>query len=328
MPDRRRQSTANPCAARRFALVLACALVAGCGTTRLSDSSRTANEQLLISSAVDRAVGSMRFEHLSGHDVFFDPQYLKGAVDENYIVSTIRQQLLASGCYLKERREDAQVVVEARAGAVGTNRHDLLIGIPQVNLPSAVGVVGAPSVIPEIPFAKSTDQKGVAKISVFAYKRETGEPIWQSGAYPMVASAHDTWVLGAGPFQRGTIYEGTRFAGSRLRGPFRSRKQAEPQPPPEVGVPVAAEVVFTPRGNATAANPGNDETAGRSTPLPVHPAAASEAISPPGNLPAIPQILRPPPPTADGEGSSLLPLPGHGPLGRFFHDDSDTSGGL
>jgi hypothetical protein len=116
--------------------------------------------------------------------------------------------MLASQVTLCEKKDEADYVVEARAGAVGTSRHDLLYGIPATNLPSLSPIPGTPSQIPEIPFAKRTDQMGVAKLAVFAYDRETGERVWQSGMSRVVSNAKDLWLLGAGPFQRGTIYSG------------------------------------------------------------------------------------------------------------------------
>jgi hypothetical protein len=77
-------------------------------------------------------------------------------------------------------------------------------------------VPGQPSAIPEIPFAKKTDQEAVAKIAVFAYNRETGQPLWQSGLVQARSTSKDMWLLGAGPFQRGTIRKGTEFAGEHL----------------------------------------------------------------------------------------------------------------
>lgn len=192
----------------------------GCGTTRMSDTLRTGTEQLLLSAAIDRSVNQMDFDVLAGKDVYFDHQYLKGVSDEGYIVSSIRQRLLAEGVFLKSLRDEATYVVEARAGAVGTNRQDVLIGIPQTSLPAGALAAGVPSVIPEIPFAKKTQQKGVAKIAVFAYNQVTGQALWQSGVTPITADARDTWVLGTGPYQRGSIYNGSSFLGQRMMWPW------------------------------------------------------------------------------------------------------------
>lgn len=183
----------------------------GCGTTRLTDTQRTATEQLLISNAIDTSVSQLDFTPLAGKKVYFDPQYLEGTVDRGYLVSSIRQHLLASGCLLQEDRGNAHYVVEARAGAVGTDRHSLLIGVPAMNVPAVVP--GQPSQIPEIPFAKKTDQRGAAKIAVFAYNRNTGQPVLQTGTLQAMSSAKDVWVLGAGPFRNGSIRKKTEFAG-------------------------------------------------------------------------------------------------------------------
>ena len=148
--------------------------ILGCGTTRSSDTARTATEQLLISDAVDRAIQSVSFAPLAGQTVYLDDSKLSDVVDKNYIVSTLRQHMLASGCILRDTRDQADFVVEARAGAVGTDRNDLLFGIPATNVPQILPVQGVPAAIPEVPLAKRRDQRGVAKISMFAYQRQTG----------------------------------------------------------------------------------------------------------------------------------------------------------
>lgn len=194
-----------------------CPLLSGCGTTRSTDSARTATEQLLITDAIDDAVAQLNLDVLSGREVYFDSQYLEGAVDKHYMVSSLRQHLLASGCILKENRDDATYVVEARSGAVGTDRHDVMIGVPSVNMPTFLpSPVALPASIPEIPLAKNTKQRGVVKLAVFAYNRETGRRVWQSGIEPVSSFAKDSWVLGAGPFRKSTINDGTSFVGDSI----------------------------------------------------------------------------------------------------------------
>jgi hypothetical protein len=191
--------------------------LAGCGSTRTSNTARTATEQMLISDAIDRTADSLDFGPLAGQTVYFDDRHLTDVVDRGYLVSSLRQRLLASGCILKDHREEAAFVVEPRAGAVGTDHHDLLFGIPALQMPQVPLAPALPAAIPEIPFAKRRDQRGVAKVAVFAYRRDTGEPVWQSGIAMNESTANDIWVFGAGPFQRGTIYDRARFAGARLR---------------------------------------------------------------------------------------------------------------
>jgi hypothetical protein len=202
----------------------------GCGTTRWTDTSRTVTEQLLISNAVDQAVDHLDFSVLEGKTVYIDHQYLDATVvDKGYLISTLRQHALACGCLLQDDRTKADYVVEVRSGGIGTDRHDLLFGLPSFNLPAflILGTPGAPpqAVTPEIALAKRTKQLGTAKIAVFAYNRSSGRPVWQSGVRQASGFAKHVWVMGAGPFQRGTIRDGTRFAGDPIG--FDSTESAE-----------------------------------------------------------------------------------------------------
>lgn len=239
-------------------MALGAALLSGCGTTKWSDTGRTATEQLLISTAVDKAINEINFEPLAGKSVFFDSQYVQGVTDEHYVVGSLLQQMLSHGCALKETRDQADYIVVARAGAVGTNRHDVMVGVPSINLPVVGAMAGVPSSIPEIPFAKTTEQQGVAKIALFAYNRKSGRAVWQSGVFPVASYAKDSWILGAGPFQRGSIYDGTRFAGSRLIKPFRAKPDEASNKPK---IPITAEVVFEePASLAESSAPAEGQT--------------------------------------------------------------------
>jgi hypothetical protein len=207
------------CRGRRPAgvgLLIGLAAIAGCGTTRSTDSTRAASEMLLVSQAVDNAVAKIDFSPLEGQLVYLDVSGLdKDASDRGYLVSVIRQQLLAAGALLQEERFRSLYIVEVRSGAMGTDRHSLLVGTPAVTLPGVVPGLPLTS-IPEIALMKKSDQRGVAKIGVFAYNRITGRALWQSGTVEAESRAHDTWVFGAGPFSRGTIRRRTELAGAPL----------------------------------------------------------------------------------------------------------------
>ena len=224
----------------------------GCGTTRMSDTQRTATEQLLISSAVDQAVSQIDFHWLAGKSVYFDPQYLDGTVDRGYVISSLRQQLLASACILQEDRTKAAYVVEARSGCIGTNRHSLLIGVPQMTVPTFVP--GQPSQIPEIPLAKKNDEQGAAKLAVFAYNRLTGQRVWQSGTVEATSDARDMWIAGLGPFRNGTIAHGTELAGEELSLPLHrddkdARERRRKDIPPVTSAATWREPPVRPAGN-------------------------------------------------------------------------------
>ena len=63
---------------------------------------------------------------------------------------------------------------------------------------------------------EKNDQRGVAKVAVFAYSRITGRALWQSGTVEATSRANDVWVFGAGPFSRGSIRKRPELAGEPL----------------------------------------------------------------------------------------------------------------
>ena len=202
-------------------LVLFCAiLMTGCGTT----TKRVATEQLLVSNAIDEAVAQIDFSELAGAKIYLDDTYLKddkqaGIVNTNYVTSSLRQQLTAAGCQIFDSQKEVDIIVEPRVGAMGTDGHNVTYGIPKTGGLSAAAsaLSGSPiGAIPEISFAQTNAQSGIAKVVVFAYDRETRRPIWQSGTAKAESNSTSTWVLGAGPFQKGTVYNSTRFAGREI----------------------------------------------------------------------------------------------------------------
>ncbi|MDR0327955.1 MAG: hypothetical protein LBI05_06650 [Planctomycetaceae bacterium] len=194
-----------------------CALFAfGCGTTKWSDTTRTGTEQLLISNAIDRVITDIDFSPMRHRKCFLNTSAITQMTDHDYLGMTIRQHLATAGAILAPSELEADYIVEVRAGAIGTDRDDVLVGIPQTTLPALPASQYSAATIPEIPFIKRTRQRGVAKIALFAYNKTTGQPVWVSGNNQGESTARNLWFLGTGPLTRGTIYSETTFAGNAL----------------------------------------------------------------------------------------------------------------
>lgn len=206
-------------------------------------------EQLLLSDAVDMAVAQLDFSQFRGKQVYLDTTYLQSIkgdcfVNAPYITSALRQQLTAAGGLMQDTRETASIIVEPRVGALGANGHEIIYGIPRNNFLNAAStlVPNAPPVpaLPEISVARTDAHSGIAKVMVFAYDRETREPIWQSGVARAESTSRSSWILGAGPVQKGSVHNGTRFAG----GSFNTKRFAFHDAAP--GVPYSQPFVFEP----------------------------------------------------------------------------------
>ena len=210
---------------------------AGCGTA----IQRNGTEQLLLSDSVDRAIDQLDLSPLAGRKIFLETEYMKTFkgnnvfINSDYIISALRQKLTTTGCHIQVTRAEADYVLEARVGALGTDTMEVTYGIPSSNGigAAATALSGVPAVpsLPEISVGKRNGAMGISKIVVFAYHRDTGVPVWQSGAAIARSDARDSWVLGVGPLTRGTVYDGTRFAGNKINSPF-EKKSAHPPAKP------------------------------------------------------------------------------------------------
>lgn len=179
-------------------LLVPAALLSGCTTTRTSDTSRTAMEQLLISNAVDQTLGKTTLPPVDGRTVFIEEKYLD-SVDKGYVVGRLRQKLLNEGALLVDKKEDSEITVELCSGGIGTDNVSSFVGMPGLAVP------GVPVELPEIRLYEKASQFGTAKIGVVAYATGNGQLIYNGGA-PLARADDSRWSLfGIGPFQQGTV---------------------------------------------------------------------------------------------------------------------------
>lgn len=162
---------------RTAMLFLFAALTLGaCSTERETAPARTATEQLLVSSAADRAAARLALAIPSGKKVFVDASYFEGT-DSKYAVAAIRDSLLNKRVALVDKREAADAVVELRAGALSIDESETLVGIRSFDIP--VPLAG-PLKLPEIALFKRTERKGVARFAATSYGTDDGRLIASS----------------------------------------------------------------------------------------------------------------------------------------------------
>lgn len=172
-------------------MLLTAVLTAGCSTTVIRDTQpvRTATEQLLISTAADRAAEKLSFKLFPGARVFLDTQNVDSyATDTKYVIGLVAKRLLQQGYRLMPKREDAEKIVEIRLGALSINdvKHRYL-GLPSLFLPVPLaGTVGTP----EINIIMKQEQKGLAKIAANVYDAKDGR--WQDSTDSLYGVSHLT----------------------------------------------------------------------------------------------------------------------------------------
>jgi hypothetical protein len=167
--------------------IAACLGLGACTTERASVPLRTASEQLLISTAADRAASELSLAIPRNTKVFIDRQYFQG-YDDGYALNAIRTQFLRQGLAVVDDRKDAEAVVTVASGALSTDEKALLIGIPALQVPFFP--IGTSVSVPEIALFKTAQDKGVAKFVATGYDAKSGKLIATSD--PQYGIAHQT----------------------------------------------------------------------------------------------------------------------------------------
>ena len=158
-----------------------------CTTIRTTDPARTATEQLLVSTAADRAAEKLTLAPLkAAGKVYVDASQFDG-VDSKYAIAAIREHFLRQGLALTDDVKAADAVVQIRAGALSIDRDSLLIGVPKLALPLPLtGTVATP----EIAFFCRERQTGIAKFAATGYNVASGTLLAATG--PQVETSHKT----------------------------------------------------------------------------------------------------------------------------------------
>jgi hypothetical protein len=128
-----------------LAILLALPLAAGCvGEIRATTTTRTSTEQLLISTAAERAIARFAAveKELKGKRVVIDDSRYE-SYDKPYVVGALRHYLSEHGARLEtlgpgQAAKDLPIpdrVVEVRNGGLGINDKSWGLGIPSFPLP-------------------------------------------------------------------------------------------------------------------------------------------------------------------------------------------------
>jgi len=173
----------NPLFRARVWLFVLLPAISGCLQTRVTEPSRTAIEQLLLSTAADRSLREADFAVFKEKKVFVDTNYFE-SYDRAYVLGTLRNLLSINGALLATNANEAEVIVEPRSGALSVDSSQSLIGMP--SLPVPIPFAGT-LVSPEIALWKSQKFFSTAKIALFAYEQKSRRHLYSTG--PLIGRA-------------------------------------------------------------------------------------------------------------------------------------------
>jgi hypothetical protein len=164
----------------------------GCHSVRVSQPDRTATEQLLLSTAVDRGMATADLVPLRQKRVYLVEDYFS-SYDKAYALGAIRELISTNGAYLVDTPEKAEIIVEARSGGLGIDYRETLFGIPALPIP--IPFVGTLET-PEVALYKSQLSDSTGKFALLSYDSQSRAHIHSTGSMPGKAYFHYYKILG------------------------------------------------------------------------------------------------------------------------------------
>lgn len=193
-------------------------LAHGCATIRVTDTPQTADQQFLLTEAANKAVSQLSLDAMRGRSVwvltdyafsttqpydqtFFTNQIQEPTFEAAYLIGELRARLLQAGARLAPTRDQAEVMLEVRTGALAINRVDFLLGLSAFSLlpgssnsssSTALGVATSSN----LALFQSIKQNGFAAVAIVAYWRNTGELLAISGPFIGKTYRNDNLIFG------------------------------------------------------------------------------------------------------------------------------------
>lgn len=173
-------SVLNRSAASRLLVLCAtlCALLhvaSGCAFSTRVQTPRSSWEQILATTAIDRALKQVEWPDVDGKSVFVEVGPPGDVIDDLYLRRSIELSLTGRGAQIARNAEDAQYALSCLVGAIGLDISGRFMGL----MGSQGGLI--PFTIPELALYKNTLHTGFAKTEIYLVDLATNKVVHHSG---------------------------------------------------------------------------------------------------------------------------------------------------
>lgn len=133
-----------------FSALVAVFLGTACSEPFITNTSRSAVEQLLLCATIERGISKAEFARYKGKTVQLDYSNLAPQVDKNLIMAYTEMHLACEGVIVsKSAAQKPDYIVQVACGVLATDIDKMLLGTPALPIP--VPDTDISIVIPEIP---------------------------------------------------------------------------------------------------------------------------------------------------------------------------------
>ena len=158
-----------------IALTAALFLNLGCSSPRITETGRSAVEQFLLSTVVERGIRIADFSPFSEKKIFVEYKYLDPQVDKAYVQGIFEMHLAENGLIVCADEKEADYVVQILCGVLATDTNKFLIGTPVLPIPMPDTSISV--AIPEIPLFMKLTRSGYGKFAFNILEANTRKPV-------------------------------------------------------------------------------------------------------------------------------------------------------
>ncbi len=172
-------------------------LAAGCSGPLVTNTPRSAVEQQLISTVIERGIRRASFIDYAGKRILPEYSNLAPQVDLPYVKGVFETHMARYGITIAADAADADYIIEVLCGVLATDQNKILLGTPPLPIP--VPETSISIVVPEIALFSKFSRKGFARFTFNILRAADRKPV---GAIEGInASAYfNNWVIILVPF--------------------------------------------------------------------------------------------------------------------------------
>lgn len=172
-------------------------LFCSCTTPWVTNTQRSAVEQYLVATAIERGVECANFKRYSGKKAFMDYEYFAPQVDKPYSQGILEMQLTKANIIITRKTDEADIIVQPLCGVLATDYSKFFIGTPQLPIP--VPDTSTSFAIPEIPFFSKYARHAYGRFAFNVFDAKTRKPL-ESFAKVNSSATYNNWIIMLIPF--------------------------------------------------------------------------------------------------------------------------------
>ena len=146
-------------------IALAGVLLCGCESPHITNTPRTAVEQLLLSSVIEQGTDQMDFCTYKGRKAVMDYKYLDPQADKPVVQGLVERRLAECGVTVVADAKDADIIVQVLCPVLATDMSKIFIGLPRFPF-TYERLYGLSIIIPEIPIFEKLTRVGYGRFSL------------------------------------------------------------------------------------------------------------------------------------------------------------------